>query len=467
MGASLSTLGGWALVFCVAGYYAFRYSRQGKKAITRTTQTKRVQDSHNTQPQKESKDKAKRQRKEAFTKDTELTDKATKLKQRVAASIPVPTISNKKADDSSDDNVDNREFAKQLASIKQGTSFNGPKKSDEKKQKSVKQSRAQEKDTVVASKKMPAPKAAEKVSAPSSTTGADGDDDQSSIASPEVTAADAGDVSDMLERPNSTGPSVLRLTETDKATTKKAKAAEKAADTKKQRQNKAKVEAAKIAREEAEADRKVKLEAQRRLARISEGRAAKDGSSFTNAAQPKSSAWTAVNGANGVNGTSSSTPASNGDFLPVQPLDTFGATNGNQTSTQDEPKASNTNTSTAPVAAKTNNWVSSLPSEEEQMTLLQDDDNWNTVESKKSRKKSKVTSDNDNSSVTSSVTKPQQVVPVTSKPVMIGASKTRRPSATKPSNARPISIFAQQSSFAALSNDDHHDGPQEEQEWDV
>jgi hypothetical protein len=463
MGASLSTLGGWALVLCVAGYYAFRYTGD-RRAITRTAQPKRVQDSHNTQPQKESKDKAKRQRKEAFTKDTELTDKATKLKQRVAASIPVPTTSTKKTDDSSDDNVDNREFAKQLASIKQGTSFNGPKKSAEKKQKSVKQSRAQEKDTVVASKKIAAPKPAEKVSAPSSTTGADGDDDQSSTASPEVTAADAGDVSDMLERPSSTGPSILRLTETDKATTKKAKkakAAEKAAETKKQRQNKAKVEAAKAAREEAEADRKVKLEAQRRLARISEGRAAKDGSSFIHASQPKSSAWTAANGANGVNGTSSSTPASNGDFIPVQPLDTFGAANGTHTSTQEVPKPSNTSTSKA---VKANNWVSSLPSEEEQMTLLQDDDNWNTVESKKSRKKSKVTSDNDNSSVTSSLSKPQQVVPVESKPVMIGASKTRRQSATKPANARPTSIFAQQSSFAALSNDD---GPQEEQEWDV
>lgn len=454
MGASMSTLGGWALVICVAGFYAFRYSSEGKKAITRTA--KKVEES---QPTKQIKENAKRQRKEAFTKVAKVSDKATELKQRVVPSAVAPTTSSKtskKADDISDDNVDNKEFAKQLASIKQGTSFNGPKKSTEKKQKSVKQSHAQE--TIAAAKSQaPVTAAAPKASPPS-----DGDDNASSAASPEVTAADAGDVSDMLERPSSTGPSVLRLTDTDKAFTKKAKkakAAEQAAETKKQRQNKAKVEAAKIAREEAEAERKVKLEAQRRLARISEGRPAKDGSSFTNASQPKSSAWT---GANGTNGTSSDSALTNGDFIPVQPLDTFDAPTSTQApASKPEPKSS----IAAPVAKSNNNWMSSLPSEEEQMSLLTDADNWATVESKKSRKKSgKVTSDNENSSVTSSVTKPQQVVPEVNEPVMIDSSKTRRQSATKPASARPTNVFGKQSSFAALSNDDD---AQEEQEWDV
>jgi hypothetical protein len=458
----MSTLGGWTIIICIAGFYAFRYSSDAQRqVIARTVQNKRIEDQSRTQAPKDNKDKAKRQRKETFSKKAEQSDKFQPQPQE-GATKPLPAASRRQTDESSDDNVSNREFAKQLASIKQGTNFNGPKKTSEKKQKSVKQSRAQEKESFaeVAAKDT-------KASAPSSTTGAEGDDDESPIASPEVTPADAGDVSDMLERPSSTGPSVLRLTETDKVSTKKPKkpTEKQPVETKKQRQNRAKIEAAKLAREEAEADRKKKAEAQRRLARISEGRPAKDGSSFTAASQLKSNVWTG-NSANGANGTSSSTPASNGDFVPVQPLDTFSSSNGTASNAGDE---SNTKKSSpAPVAAKADTWMSSLPSEEEQMAQLQNEDNWNTVPSKKARKKSRTAGDsNDNTSVNSSVTKPQQVVPVSNSPVMVGSSETRRPSATKPASSRPTKTFGQQSSFAALSNDDHTDSAQEEQEWDV
>lgn len=465
MGASMSTLGGWTIIICIAGFYAFRYSSDAQRqAVARTAQNKRIEDRSRPQAPKDNKDKAKRQRKETFSKKAEHSDRA-QPKQQEGTTKPLPAASKRQADDTSDDNVSNREFAKQLASVKQGTNFNGPKKTSDKKQKSVKQSRAQEKETFaeVATKDA-------KASATSSTTGAEGDDDESSIASPEVTPTDAGDVSDMLERPSSTGPSVLRLTETDKASTKKPKkpTEKQPAETKKQRQNRAKVEAAKLAREEAEADRKKKAEAQRRLARISEGRAAKDGSSFTAVSQPKSSVWTGngANGANGANGTSSGHHASNGDFVPVQPLDTFSSSNGTTINTAKEPGTEEA--SPAPVVSKTDNWMSSLPSEEEQMARLQDDDNWNTVPSKKARKKSRTASDsNDNTSVISSVTKPQQAVPVSNSPVVFESSEMRRPSAPKPASSRPTKTFAQQSSFAALSTDDHTNGAQEEQEWDV
>lgn len=438
----MSTLGGWTLIICVAGYYAFRITGDRRRREAAKAAKQRLDDRH-AQNRKEPKEKAKRQRGESYTKEIEGSDKSTKQRLAATAQKPVATTPNQKVDYSSDDGADNREFAKQLASIKQGTSFNGPKKSDEKKQKSVKQSRAQERDNVPASKG--------KVSAPSSTTGADADDDQSPIASPEFTAVDANDVSDMLERPSSTGPSVLRLTDTDKAPKKKEKKAKapEPTETKKQRQNKAKVEAARLAREAEEAERKVKMEAQRRLARISEGRAAKDGSSFTAASQPKNNAWAA----NGANGTSDN----NGEFIPVQPLDTFDTT-----------VQTDVSKSSGPSVGKSETWMSSLPSEEEQMSLLRDNENWSTVKTKKSQRKHKdtVTSDsnsvsNDNSSVTSSVTKPQKVMPVVSAPVVAKSQQTK----TKPgSNGRPTGTFAQQSSFAALSG---NDGPEEEEEWDV
>lgn len=451
MGVSLSTLGGWTIVLCIAGYYAFRYVDSGRKkelARAAAQQKKRVEDRLVPPTYKENKTKAKRQRGESIAKDGEKSDRSAKAKQRPASQQPLATTTNQKADYSSDDHVDNREFAKQLASIKQGTSFAGPKKGEERKAKSVKQSRAQEPDA--------APKPAAKVSAPSSTTGGDADDDQSPIASPEFTAVDSRDVSDMLEQPSSSGPSVLRLTDTDKAAkpnNKKTKAPE-VKETKKQRQNRAKAEAARLAREAEEAERKVKLEQQRRTARIAEGRAAKDGSSFTNAAAPKNNAWAG----SGANSTPRPSSFGSGEFVPVQPLDTYDAANQTDASKASAPS----------VDKSSDNWVSSLPSEEEQMSLLQDNDNWNTVTSKKTRRKTKenVTSDsnsisNDTSSVTSSVNKPEKVVPATQQPAVTASQ-------SKPQTAKAVgrpSGFAQQSSFAALSNDSEEQ--EQEQEWDV
>ncbi|KAB5551364.1 hypothetical protein GE09DRAFT_1125925 [Coniochaeta sp. 2T2.1] len=447
MGASLSTLGGWVIVFSIAGYYAFSYLDGNKKrelAKAAAQQKKRIEDRY-VPEKKEAKNKAKRQRGESLVKEEKAADKAAKAKQRPTSQQPLSTTTNKKQADysSDDDGVDNREFAKQLASIKQGTSFAAPKK-EEKKSKSVKQSRALEADNTPKPAKVPAPSST-KVSAPSSTTGADADDDQSSNASPEFTPVDSRDVSDMLEQPSSSGPSVLRLTDTDKAAkpNKKTKAPE-VKETKKQRQNRAKVEAAKLAREAEEAERKVKAEEQRRTARIAEGRPAKDGSTFTNAAAPKSNVWTASNGANGANGTSS-------EFVPVQPLDTF--TTSDTASKTDTIKAS----------SPSHNWVATLPSEEEQLSLLKDEDNWNTVTKKKAKqsktKKEAVTSDdnsNDQSSVTSSVQKPLKATPAVQQPVVTPTQQPTRAS------GRP-STFAQKSSFAALTNDDE----EQEQEWDV
>ncbi|KAG7292413.1 hypothetical protein NEMBOFW57_002448 [Staphylotrichum longicolle] len=437
MGASLSTLVGWTVVIGCVYIVAFGIPGQKKAgaAVRGAPQRQRLEEKQTTQNRKEPKEKAKRQRGEAFAKDAEDTSKTSQLKARA----PKPSGPSQSAHDSSDDGVDNREFARQLATIKQGTNLNAAKKSDEKRHKSVKQSRAQ----VIEEKAEQS-----KVSAPSSTAGADADDDESLTPSPVVKPADASGVSDMLE-PKAAGPSVLRLTDTDKAKPKKEKKAKEPekVETKKQRQNRQKAEAAKALREEAEKQRKIDMEAQRRQARIAEGRAAQDGSGFM-AAQAKQSVWTG----NGVNGSSSSN-ATNGEFLPVQPLDTFDTGSYTDVSV---PKAA---TPVKATAAKTNpadSWIATLPSEEEQMELLRGEESWNTVTKKPKQKKK------DAVAAESAVDSEPTVTP--SEPVAKPAPSNGASTAA-PAPKRPAKGFSQQSSFAALSTSEPEGD--EENEWDV
>ena len=434
MGASLSTLVGWTVVIgCVyIVVFGIPGQKKARDAVRGAPQQQRLENKQSTQTRKEPKEKAKRQRGEAFNKEAEDTSRTSQPKPRASK----PSAPSQPVDDSSDDGVDNREFARQLATLKQGTPLNAAKKSDDKKQKSVKQSRAQ----IIEDKAEQS-----KVSAPSSTAGADADDDESLTTSPVVTAADASGVSDMLE-PKAAGPSVLRLIDTDKAKPKKEKKAKEPekVETKKQRQNRQKADLAKALREETEKERKVDMEAQRRLARISEGRAAKDGSAFT-AAQSKPSVWTA----NGANGSSGSSNGTTGEKLPVQPLDTF-----------DTGSYTDVSVPKIPTPVKTNpadSWIATLPSEEEQMEMLRGEESWNTVTTKKVNKKKKDTVAAES--------------PVDSEPTVIPSEPAAKPAApSNGANAAPKKqvkpAFTQQSSFAALSTNDEPEG-EEENEWDV
>ncbi|KAK0730460.1 hypothetical protein B0H67DRAFT_596593 [Lasiosphaeris hirsuta] len=436
MGASMSyTVGAYAFCFLIAGSYYVFATRRARSRTVKPSGKQRLDERPNMQVRKE-KEKTKRQRGEAHSKDVDESVKATQPKLRPAPkAAPAPS---QPVEDSSDDGVDNREFARQLASIKQGTNLNAPKKSEEKRQKSVKQSRARLIDEPVVDNK---------VSAPSSTTGVDGDDDESPLASPQVQAVDAGDVTDMLEPKAAAGPAVLRLTDTDKIKQKEKKTKEpEKVETKKQRQNRLKAEAAKAVREESEKQRQVALEAQRRLARISEGRAAKDGSTFV-AAQAAQSVWS-DKGAN----TSSASSLTNGGHLPVQPLDTF------DTSSHADGSVSKAAT---PAPSKTDNYLaslSSLPSEEEQLKLLLGQEDWNTVTTKKSNKGKKKDPVTDNEAE-STATQTQQAVPAAFQAVATKAQKT-----SINGNGKPTKSFSQQSSFAALSPADE---PEVEEEWDV
>ncbi|KAK4457612.1 hypothetical protein QBC42DRAFT_35554 [Cladorrhinum samala] len=448
MGISMSTLLNWGFVVAIiGGWYRYSVNREkARNAVRPAPQRQRVEE---RQPKKETKEKAKRQRPEQQNKEPEpAVAKTTQAKDRAQK----PSASNKPskqpvADDSSDDGIDNREFARQLASIKQGTNLNAPKK-DEKRQKSVKQSRAQIIDDAVNEPKASKPSAPALVSAPSSTAGVDADDDESSNASPELKAADAGGVSDMLE-PKSSGPSVLRLTDTDKAKPqkeKKAKEPEKT-ETKKQRQNRKKREQEQEQRREDEKQRKAAEEAQRRQARIAEGRAAKDGSAFMAAQAQQPSAWTG-NGANGSGNASTTT--TNGDSAPAAALldtfDTDSYVNVSLPKAKSAPKGKDATSAT---------WISSLPSEEEQMEMLRDEEAWNTVKTKKSKKKATA------NAATESANESEPSA-AASKPTL----KQQPSNGSGVVSAKPANTYARQSSFAALTSNDEPE-VEAENEWDV
>lgn len=434
MGNSLSILTnkttvGYAAVIVIVGVFVYNQQNAKKaKQLKTASQKQRVQDSRE-QPKKEN--KAKRQRMESFASESSKQPQPkAQPKSYAAATQP------KAKDYSSDDGVDNREFARQMLQNKK--SKFAPKVNNEQKQKSVKQSKAKDinHETPADNGKASAP------SAPSSTTGIDGDDDQSSAASPIVPASDPTGVSDMLEQPAS-GPSVLRLTDTaEKQQKPKQAKSPQPTETKKQRQNRQKAERAKAEREEDEKIRKAQMEAQRRTAREAEGRAAKDGSTFT--AAPKSSAWTG----NKVNGKSGEAAAP----APVQPLDTFDNT----------PKASAA-TPSAPAQKKDNakqnggktSWADIPYSEEEQLEMLKkESEEWVPV-SKSRKKKAKNTnavSETDESAAEN------HAAQAGNKPVSKANDINGRP---KPQT------LPSQSSFAALSDDGANLADEQEQEWDV
>lgn len=357
-----------------------------------------------SEPRKE--DKKKKQRLESFTSEAQ---EAAKTKAGVQAAEPAPWP-RPAADDTSDDGVDNREFAKQLAKAKEGKRFTTKADGGKQKEKSVKQSRANQISSGLAEEKP-------------SDTGAEADDDQSPIASPETRPVDASGVSDMLEAAPA-GPSVLRITDMDKQKEKpKVTKAPQKTESKKQRQNRKKAEAAKEAREDAEKERKVLEEKQRRAARIAEGRPAKDGSQFK--ATNGTNSWT-KGAPNGV--------GSNGNGLH-QPLDT-----------SEKPVAQ----AKQPAPVKTeDSWISSLPSEEEQLEMLKDDaDEWNTVASKSSKKGKK------------------SAEPADDKPKQADAqTKQAAPAPKRPAKSGPTQSFG---SFSALNDDAAAaEEEEEEEEWDV
>ncbi|KAI0490160.1 hypothetical protein F4859DRAFT_463807 [Xylaria cf. heliscus] len=401
--STFTTMGGYAVIAVVLGVWF--YTSQKKEQNRRSHVIK--------QPTKHGD-------RDVAADVKKKTEKATKPKPKPNPSPPErsePTVSssnyNKEETEIADKKAD-RDFARQLSNTHAGTKFNA-KKSEDKRQKSVKQSKAQE---IVP----------DKISAPSSTAG-DADDDLSPQPSPAVVATDSQGVSDMLE-PVAPGPSVLRLTGTDsdkKPKERKAKAAEPV-ETKKQRQNRKKAEAAKAAREEEEKERKVKMEQQRRTARIAEGRPAKDGSSLATT----QNAWN---------------PQSASGSAPLQLLDTL------EQQSKPAPAKAPAPTPVAPATKATSDPWSGLPSEEEQLEMIRQEDSWNEVKTKKKGKKKDAAVEASTSSSQSTNGNTAAATTASSKP----ANGTKKPIITSSS-----------SSFAALTPEEVDDDDDEpEQEWDV
>ena len=181
MGGALSTLGGYAALAAVVGGFYYYYTTHSKnRGLPALKGGYKQLESRNPKPKKS--------RKEGGVSSGDQEVKAGVKSQKKKKKTQVPKAEQEKEsvarpqitkDTDRDDEVDNKEFARQLASLKTGTLM-APKSQAASKQKSVKQSRAQE--------KLPVETSSENATAPSSATGGDADDDQSSLNSPELSA---------------------------------------------------------------------------------------------------------------------------------------------------------------------------------------------------------------------------------------------------------------------------------------
>ncbi|CAG8982742.1 hypothetical protein HYALB_00001023 [Hymenoscyphus albidus] len=382
--AIMSTLGGWVAVVAVGG--GFWYYHRSKAPRPAAKQRSKPIEAREKQKEKKSNKDG------GLSNGGDQPSKKSQKKKTPPAPKPVreekeKPVTNVPISKERDDEVDNKEFARQFSSIQAGHVMSG-KSQVPTKQKSVKQSKAQEKAGKTQEKVAPVEASSDNATAPSSATGGDADDDQSSVNSPELKATAvetpaSNGVSDMLEQP-SAGPSVLKITEPANPTMAKKKkqpAAFEAVETKKQRQNRKKAEAAKLAREEDEKERKALMEKQRRTAREAEGRAAKDGSAFMASKAPVESAWVAP-----TNGTLSNDSKS---AEKVQLLDTYEPTSTKPAKPAFKPGDSNYSESELAGSDWQKNY-SSLPSEEEQERIaIEESDEWQTVKAKERRKAEK------------------------------------------------------------------------------
>ena len=245
---------------------------------------------------------------------------------------------------------DNQAWAQQMASVRKGTTLEAP-------------ARAGAKNRTV--RPTSAVDASPAISSASSTGGAEADDDLTPARSP---ALAAGDISDMLEK-QAPGPSVLRLTgSSDSSSANKARPQKEfqPAETKKQRQNRKKLDDRKLEREAAERERQSMMENQRRTAREARGEPARNGIPIGK--PPAVSAWAAQT-INRV--TEAPVPSTTANGAPL--LDTF------------EPESSlGVNDSAAATSTTSRQFHSD--NDATGIATSADQTGWNTVGKKKQRK---------------------------------------------------------------------------------
>ena len=376
----------WAIVGAgVAGAY-FYYSRNDNKkralskrrmSVPRGTSTDSIRRGSNA--------KAKGQTKNAIIDVTageaaEVSSSAVadknKSKTRKRKSVkdePVltgqrslPDVTAQGTSDMLDEDLDNKEFAKQLNELKVGSSLAKPDGPKKKARNQDGQAELPPHSSNVQNASINGMSDSKQLSTASSTTGGDADDDLSPATSPPLGASEptrSGDVTDMLEAP-AKGPSVLRLTSVEEPKRQpKSQKVVAEPETKKQRQNKRKTEEKRLVREEAERERKILLEKQLRTAREAEGRPAKNGLA------PPSNAWNKSAGGN-PKSVPPTTSAPSGPLLDTFERDTT-------------PASSNGSAHESTIINSQKAWQKEVPSEEEQLRLLTEmdgNDGWNTVE---------------------------------------------------------------------------------------
>jgi hypothetical protein len=325
------------------------------------------------------------------------------------------------------DDLDNQEFAKQLSSLKKGTSLTRPAQNglNKKTRRANKQAARLAESSGLSS--------SQDISTNSSTTGADADDDLSPAASPPLAALSngspvmtSGDVGDMLETP-STGPSILRLTgNMEPSRPKQSPKPFQVQESKRQRQARRKNEERKADRAEAEKQRRALMEDQLRTARLEENRQKKSQTPKTNLTDFDRSPWksqkeTRVQSNGTKTDVISIPPEVQGgptDFNNATLLDTLDqdeSTEGsggipiNVSETQQAPAgfssmtapmSGNVTISSTPNVAQpsgysriqdraVDSWADDLPSEDEQLRRVRElngNGGWNTVEKRPKKK---------------------------------------------------------------------------------
>jgi len=362
--ASYAVLG--AVCYSAWYYYNKGNNRQGAQVQRNTTP--RQLDSPHKPENKSSRGKQREEKQKAGSRKPKQSE----------THQPTYTAS---ADNTEQDNEkdSDRAFAESLRKTQKGTTFASSKDSKPR-IKSVKPSTGN---------KTP------ELSASSSTTGPEADEEASSGHTVPLGATDAETApiafeDDMgVEKPkNHASITITPSNKPERQAQPKKQSSSLEVETKKQRQNRKKAEEARLAREEIEGVRRQAMEKQRREARIAEGRAAKDGTaSGTASYKPTSNAW-----------TSSAAPAVQAPTEDAPLLDTMNTnTNGSSadkltknlsgmSGANGVPGNSGSQTNGTATSAKAN--YENLPSEEEQMRILKEqDDNWTTVAKPKKGKK--------------------------------------------------------------------------------
>ena len=318
---------------------------------------------------------------------------------------------NRRADkDEPEEAISNVELAQRMTSAKAGTAFKAPNTVG-KRARTVKQSRLNGNSAALEGQAMGVSTAS------SAGTGPEMEDEVSSANSPALGATtpptDSTGVSDMLESPTPQH-AVLRVTDPVQPEANRqsrpTKAPSTQAPTKKQRQRQAKNEARKAERQEQEKKRRRLMEQQLRTAREAEGRPARNGSGWTHGSGPAPSAW----GQGSKQREATSAAPDNTSLLDtfedasaegfVEPLRSSERANGQSQALYQDGAASRELEATEAVKpvdypTKTpRSWDQDLPSEEEQMKMIEEqrqNEQWTTVATKKTAKKSKTEPSNE------------------------------------------------------------------------